>query len=106
MFSQVVRQCSGLCMVRHMRHGLAVVAAVMMPLSASCGQVSGAGSASSPGASPSPVPVPADAEGPFPVSRVIDGDTMSVLKDGRQVKVRMLGLDTPETQDRDCCTVR
>ncbi|MGW6123850.1 thermonuclease family protein [Nocardia sp. NPDC055165] len=31
--------------------------------------------------------------------QVIDGDTVSILKDSRQVRVRMLGLDTPETQD-------
>ncbi|WP_433713735.1 thermonuclease family protein [Nocardia sp. CA-084685] len=72
---------------------------VVVPLTAGCGQAPGVGSASPAAAAPSPIPVPADAEGPFPVSRVVDGDTVSIQKDGKQVKVRMVGLDTPETWD-------
>jgi micrococcal nuclease len=31
------------------------------------------------------------------VTRVVDGDTLHVRSDGREVKVRLLGIDTPET---------
>ena len=33
----------------------------------------------------------------YPVVRVVDGDTIVVLKDGRKTKVRIYGVDTPET---------
>jgi micrococcal nuclease len=33
------------------------------------------------------------------VSRVIDGDTLDVEKDGIRVRVRLIGVDTPETVD-------
>ena len=33
----------------------------------------------------------------YPVSRVIDGDTVELLIDGSLVKVRLIGVDTPET---------
>lgn len=33
----------------------------------------------------------------FNVSRVIDGDTIVVEKDGEEFRVRMIGIDTPET---------
>ena len=32
------------------------------------------------------------------VVRVIDGDTLQVLSDGRQYTVRLIGADTPETK--------
>lgn len=32
-----------------------------------------------------------------PVERVVDGDTIRVLLNGRSVTVRMIGIDTPET---------
>ena len=35
----------------------------------------------------------------FPIVRVVDGDTIVVHKDGKQVKVRLIGLDTPEVVD-------
>lgn len=35
--------------------------------------------------------------GPFPVSRVVDGDTVRVLTDTGDVSVRLIGIDTPET---------
>lgn len=34
-----------------------------------------------------------------PVLRVVDGDTFSVLIDGKKETVRVIGLDTPETVD-------
>lgn len=35
----------------------------------------------------------------IPIVRVVDGDTIVVRKDGRQVKIRLIGLDTPELVD-------
>ena len=35
--------------------------------------------------------------GPFEVSKVTDGDTIHVLVDGQDLKVRIIGIDTPET---------
>src|SRR5215210_1951169 len=43
---------------------------------------------------------PAAGQGPYPavVIRVVDGDTMDVrLADGREITVRLIGVDTPET---------
>ena len=37
--------------------------------------------------------------GPYPVSRVVDGDTLWVQRDGKDVKLRLIGIDTPETVD-------
>lgn len=45
--------------------------------------------------------MPADlVRGPHAVIAVIDGDTISVERDDERVKVRLIGIDTPETQDR------
>src|SRR5690242_16918136 len=35
------------------------------------------------------------------VSRVVDGDTVIVRAGGRDLRVRLLGIDTPETVDPD-----
>lgn len=45
------------------------------------------------------IAVPGDAEGPFPVVRVADGDTLSIRKNEQTVKLRLIGLDTPESVD-------
>lgn len=37
--------------------------------------------------------------GPFPVTRVVDGDTLWVKRDGQTIKLRLIGIDTPETHD-------
>jgi len=37
-------------------------------------------------------------EGNFPVSRTVDGDTF-ILADGGRTRVRLLGINTPETKD-------
>ena len=37
--------------------------------------------------------------GPFPVTRVVDGDTLWVKRDGQNIKLRLIGIDTPETHD-------
>jgi micrococcal nuclease len=48
-------------------------------------------------ASPAAPKAPADAG--WRVSRVVDGDTIWVTRSGRRLKVRLLGIDTPETVD-------
>lgn len=35
--------------------------------------------------------------GPYPVTRVVDGDTVDVLVDGRRTRIRVIGINTPET---------
>ena len=45
-------------------------------------------------AQPSPVQ---DLEGPFQVTRVVDGDTIHVRAGARDVTVRLIGINTPET---------
>ncbi|MBI5470687.1 thermonuclease family protein [Candidatus Kaiserbacteria bacterium] len=35
----------------------------------------------------------------YPVARVVDGDTIVVYMNGKNVKVRLIGLDTPEIVD-------
>jgi len=47
------------------------------------------------GASSTP-PLPPDT---YPVIKVIDGDTISIIKNGKTVTLRLIGLDTPETVD-------
>lgn len=44
---------------------------------------------------------PAAAVGPLPVQRVVDGDTVIVLRDGAEERVRLLGIDTPESVQPD-----
>lgn len=40
---------------------------------------------------------PPDVEGPFPVVRVVDGDTLIVARPDRETRVRLIGIDTPES---------
>jgi micrococcal nuclease len=44
---------------------------------------------------------PAAAGGVVPVLRVVDGDTLLVARDGAQERVRLIGVDTPETVKPD-----
>jgi hypothetical protein len=44
--------------------------------------------------------MPASAEGPFPVTKVSDGDTIWVNENGERVKIWMIGLDRPELHAR------
>lgn len=39
--------------------------------------------------------------GPYPVTRVVDGDTIIVDIDGTETRVRMIGVDTPESVHPD-----
>ncbi len=43
--------------------------------------------------------LPADATGPFSVSHVVDGDTVTIMKEGKGVTLRLIGINTPETVD-------
>jgi micrococcal nuclease len=43
--------------------------------------------------------MPQGIQGPFAVVKVVDGDTIHVDANGQRLKVRMIGLDTPETVD-------
>ena len=45
------------------------------------------------------VGLPTNVEGPFPVARVVDGDTVRVVIEGQEFPVRLIGIDTPETVD-------
>src|SRR3989344_1446490 len=38
-------------------------------------------------------------ENTYTVVKVIDGDTISIIKNGKTVTLRLIGLDTPETVD-------
>lgn len=40
-------------------------------------------------------------EGPFPVVRVVDGDTILVEMDSKEERVRFIGIDTPESVHPD-----
>lgn len=42
-------------------------------------------------------PAPAPAPGTYRVDRVVDGDTVRILRDGKSVALRLIGGDTPET---------
>ncbi len=48
---------------------------------------------------PSPLPSDATLSAPYPVVHVVDGDTIDVKKDGKKVRVRLIGLNTPEVVD-------
>jgi micrococcal nuclease len=54
-----------------------------------------------PVAAAGPLVRPAAAIGPLPVHRVVDGDTVIVLRDGVEERVRLLGIDTPESVQPD-----
>ena len=36
-------------------------------------------------------------DGGYEVTRIVDGDTIEVIRDGKSVKVRLLGINTPES---------
>jgi len=43
--------------------------------------------------------MPQGIQGPFAVVKVVDSDTIHVDANGQRLKVRMIGLDTPEVVD-------
>lgn len=46
-----------------------------------------------------PMPDLSELDGPFPVARVVDGDTIVVENGGATTTVRLIGVDTPELLD-------
>lgn len=38
-------------------------------------------------------------EGPYKVSKVVDGDTLDIIIDGKTERVRLIGINTPEVVD-------
>ena len=51
-----------------------------------------------PGETPPIIPVPDFSQVPAEsVARIVDGDTIAVVRGGQEVKVRLIGVDTPET---------
>lgn len=43
----------------------------------------------------------ANLKGPYDVVQSVDGDTIRVMRDGEEIKVRFIGIDTPETVAQD-----
>lgn len=43
--------------------------------------------------------MPPNLDGPYPVTRVIDGDTLVITRNGNTEKIRLIGVDTPELHD-------
>lgn len=50
-------------------------------------------------ATPTPAIISTDYSPPYPVTRVVDGDTIKINLAGKTETVRLLGIDTPETVD-------
>ncbi len=46
-------------------------------------------------------PEPLELEGPYRVSKVVDGDTAWISIEGEDTKVRFIGIDTPESVASD-----
>ena len=78
-----------------MTHAALVVAAVAMLAAAGCRSVAD-GAATDAAASVATV-----VETNAVIERVVDGDTVDVVVDGRRERVRLIGIDTPETKDED-----
>lgn len=87
----------------------AVVTAAVLALSASCGSIdhqAGPTPTTAKGDSVTATPTAGTVQlsepvtsGPYPVTKVVDGDTVWVQRDGVKVKLRLIGIDTPETHD-------
>lgn len=67
-----------------------------------CGSASTAAPTPTPTATPAPTATRAPTRRSARIVRVIDGDTLRVrLSSGRQITVRLIGIDTPETKRPD-----
>lgn len=80
--------------------------AVAVALSACGGGASGSAATTSSAAArpvgpPSGLVPTGETDTGVPVARVVDGDTIHVLLDGREVTVRLIGINTPETVKPD-----
>lgn len=88
---------------RRRRPGLGVVVGILVVAGAvwwglpRLGTVDGTDTSSA----PDTLVRPSSAAGPMPVERVVDGDTVIVLRDGAEERVRLLGIDTPESVKPD-----
>jgi micrococcal nuclease len=51
----------------------------------------------SPATDPGDVPARGDVETGFVVERIVDGDTLIAVRGGERIRVRLLGIDTPES---------
>jgi micrococcal nuclease len=72
-------------MRRDSRLGAALLILATAPILIGCS--SGSSAATDPGT----------LHGPYPVLRSVDGDTIRVDRDGEEIVIRLIGLDTPET---------
>lgn len=92
--------------MRHTRTALTVSAALLLggcaaPTEAPQSVPNPAASSTAPTQGPTPHP-PAPhpdtrVDGTYPVDRVVDGDTVRIIRDGQSVPLRLIGGDTPET---------
>ena len=88
------------------RVGTVVIGAVLV-LTGSCGFTAQTGQMTTTSAGSAAIPLGPSVQspvlltsGPYLVTKVVDGDTIWVQRDGqRQVKLRLIGIDTPETHD-------
>ena len=69
----------------------------MRAIIAACGvAVAGFITACSPGTGNADT-APGTLHGPYPVVRAVDGDTIRVNRNGEEIVIRFIGIDTPET---------
>lgn len=90
--------CWTWCAQRHVRHIASSLAIAATLLVASC-HAPEATKSPTESASASALVLPTGVAGPYLVTRIVDGDTIWVDDSGHRRKVRLLGIDTPETRD-------
>lgn len=73
---------------------ISVVAVVAGTIAPACDSTDGADSPTS----ATPGSAPAEREANAVVEYIVDGDTIDVIIDGREERVRLIGIDTPETK--------
>ena len=74
-----------------------VVLAVAVLLVTACGGSGPGGTSTTPGALPDGMPAPPPGAFDATVERVVDGDTFVAQQAGRHVRVRLIGIDAPES---------
>lgn len=77
----------------------AIIGALLVACTAPAGPVEAEPTPVRTPAAPAPAPAPpvGPLDGPWHVQRVVDGDTLELLRDGAVEKVRLIGIDTPES---------
>lgn len=82
---------------------VAIGVGAMLAVTVSCAGVDGAagdaGAVVQASTTELPVAPGDNVSGPYPVTKVVDGDTIWVQRDGRIAKLRLIGIDTPEVHD-------